>query len=126
MTATAHLAPAISEPLTWDQICRRHPDQWVCLVEFDRLDPGRFAFRAARVVGHSERRRDAVEQSRPWWRHYEEVGQHFTGRSEARLWVGPRGPIRIDRPWDPAPRRSLGRDPGGDAAVSLALLEVAR
>ena len=95
----AQSAP-ISEPLTWEQICERYPDQWVCLVEFDRIDPGRFAFRTARVVGHDPHRRTAVEQSRPWWRAYEEVGQHFTGRTEARLWMAPRGPVRIDRPWD--------------------------
>jgi hypothetical protein len=122
---TAHPAPAISEPLTWEQICKRYPDQWVCLVEFDRIDPGRFAFRTARVVGHDSRRRTAVEQSRPWWRAYEEVGQHFTGRTETRLWMAPRGPVRIDRPWDPMSRLSSARDEDGDAAASSLPLEVA-
>lgn len=118
-------APAISEPLTWEQICQRYSDQWVCLVEFDRIDPGRFAFRTARVVGHDPHRRTAVEQSRPWWRAYEEVGQHFTGRTEARLWMAPRGLVRIDRPWDPMSRLSAARDEDGDAAASSLPLEVA-
>jgi len=114
----AQRAPTLSEPLTWEQICRRHPDQWVCLVEFDRIDPGRFAFRTARVVGHDSHRRSAVEQSRPWWRVYEEVGQHFTGRTEPRLWMAPRGPVRIDRPWDPTSSLSASRDDEGDAVPS--------
>lgn len=120
----AHSAPSISEPLTWEQICKRYPDQWVCLVEFDRIDPCRFAFRTARVVGHDPHRRAAVEQSRPWWRAYEEVGQHFTGRTELRLWMAPRGPVRIDRPWDPSPRRSFARDEEDDAATAMSPLEV--
>jgi hypothetical protein len=123
MTDTAHSAPTISEPLTWEQICTRYPDEWVCLVEFDRIDPGRFAFRTARVVGHAPHRRTAVEQSRPWWRMYEEVGQHFTGRPQTRLWMAARGPVRIDRPWDPSPRSAVTRDENGDSAVSIRPLE---
>jgi len=91
MRADSTIEPTISEPLTWTQICERYPEQWVCLVEFDRIDPGRFAFRAARVVGHSKQRRAAVEQSRPWWKSYEEIGQHFTGQlvrcTSARCWM---------------------------------------
>jgi len=124
MTGTAHSAPTISEPLTWEQICRRYPEQWVCLVEFDRIDPGRFAFRTARVVGHAPHRRTAVEQSRPWWRTYEEVGQHFTGRPETRLWMAPRGPVRIDRPWDPSSQCSFTHDENGGAAASMLALEI--
>jgi hypothetical protein len=118
-------APTISEPLTWEQICKRYPDEWVCLVELYRIDPGRFVFRTARVVGHDPHRRTAVEQSRPWWRAYEEVGQHFTGRTEPRLWIAPRGPVRIDRPWDPTSRHSLTRDEDDDTAASMLPLEVA-
>jgi hypothetical protein len=25
----------ISEPMTWTQICERHPDEWVALVEIE-------------------------------------------------------------------------------------------
>jgi hypothetical protein len=32
----AEVAPAeISELLTWAEICARHPDEWVCLVEME-------------------------------------------------------------------------------------------
>jgi hypothetical protein len=120
----AQPAPNLSEPLTWEQICKRYPDQWVCLVEFDRIDPGRFAFRTARVAGHDPQRRTAVEQSRPWWRTYEEVGQHFTGRTEARLWMAPRGPVRIDRPWDPTSRLCFARDDDDDAGGAVLPLEI--
>jgi hypothetical protein len=102
MTA-AHLGPTISDPLSWKQICERYPDQWVCLVEFARIDPCRFAFRTARVVGHSPERRVAVEQSRPWWRHYEEVGQHFTGPSPRHIHRRAPRFVSIDLPWDLAP-----------------------
>src|SRR3954469_321539 len=124
MTDTAHTAPTISEPLTWEQICTRYPDEWVCLVEFDGSDPGRFAFRTARVVGHDLHRRTAVEQSRPWWRTYEEVGQHFTGRTEPRPWIAPRGPVRIDRPWDLTASLSFVRDDEGDEIAPILPLEV--
>jgi hypothetical protein len=39
MSAAEILVPEISEPLTWTEICERYPDEWVCLVEMDRLDP---------------------------------------------------------------------------------------
>jgi hypothetical protein len=93
-------APAISEPMTWNEICERYPNEWVCLVEFDRIDPDRFAFRTARVVGHSKHRRTAVEQSRSWWRSYEEIGQHFTTRVEPCAPWRQRPLVRIDLPWN--------------------------
>src|SRR5215813_12703318 len=104
MTVTARPSPMISEPLTWEQICARYPDEWVCLVEFDRIDPDRFAFRTARVVGHSKHRRTALEQSRPWWRSYEEIGQHFTTRVEPHAPWRQRSFVRIDLPWNRVPR----------------------
>ena len=40
MTAAAEqIAPMITEPLTWDQICERYPDQWVCVVEIVWPEP---------------------------------------------------------------------------------------
>ena len=57
MSAAEVLAPEISEPLTWVEICRRYPDEWVCLVEMDRVHPFGFEFRSARVVGHGKTRR---------------------------------------------------------------------
>ena len=50
MTAAAEqIAPMITEPLTWGQICERYPDQWVCVVEIVRAQEGSFHFTHARV-----------------------------------------------------------------------------
>jgi hypothetical protein len=105
----------MSEPLTWKEICKCYPDEWVCLVEFDRIDPGCFAFRTARVVGHSKQRRDAIEQARPWWRKYEELGQEYTGEVDAPSI--PHSFVRIDLPWNPVPRFYPCRDADGDRAL---------
>lgn len=37
--------PFLSEPLTWEQICERYPDEWVCLVEIDEINDTDFDFR---------------------------------------------------------------------------------
>lgn len=85
--AQTQLAPTpfISEPLTWEQICERYPDEWVCLVEIDRLQENNFAFRTARVVGHGKHPRDPFVQSRPFDDQYEGMGHYFTGRVRARI-----------------------------------------
>lgn len=83
MNATEKIAPTISEPLAWSEICERYPDEWICLVEVDRLHPNNFHFRTARVVGHGKTRREPLVQARPWWEHYEEIAHYFTGRAMA-------------------------------------------
>ena len=79
MNAAKNIAPTISEPLTWAEICERYPDEWVCLVEIDRIHPNNFDFRTARLVGHGKTRREPFEQARPWWEHYNQIGHYFTG-----------------------------------------------
>jgi hypothetical protein len=85
MNAAAQLGPQISQPLTWDEICNRYPDQWVCLVEIDRPRRNDFEFRTARVVGHGPEPRDPWVHARMWWAHYGEIAHYFTGPI-----VGPR------------------------------------
>jgi len=80
MSADEVLAPAISEPLSWAEICARYPDEWVCLVEMDRVDPNGFEFRTARVIGHGKTRRAPVEQAMAWRDHYSLIGHYYTGR----------------------------------------------
>lgn len=80
MDAAGQVLPMLSEPMTWTEICARYPEQWVCLVEIDRIHPNNFHFRAARVVGHGKTRREPLVQARPWWDHYNEIGHYFTGR----------------------------------------------
>jgi hypothetical protein len=74
----------ISEVLTWDQICARYPDEWVCLVEMDFIRPNGAELGAARVIGHGKTRRAPVEQAMPWREHYELIGHFFTGRIAVR------------------------------------------
>lgn len=85
--AQAQLAqtPLISEPLTWEQICDRYPDEWVCLVEVDYLDDHNFAFRTGRVVGHGRDPRDPYVQARPFKAQYECMSHYFTGRIRGRI-----------------------------------------
>ena len=84
MEAAKKLARWISEPLTWAEICARYPDQWVCLVEMDRVHPDLFDFRTARVVGHGKTRGAPYDQALPWWDHYNLIGHYFTGRIAVR------------------------------------------
>ena len=80
MSADDTSTPVISEPLTWAEICERHPEEWVCLVEIDKSQPNRFDFRTARVVGHGKAPRDPLEQANPWWERYREIHHYFTRR----------------------------------------------
>jgi hypothetical protein len=84
MDAAENLAPEISEPLTWTEICARYPDEHVCLVEIDHVHPNGFEFRTARVVGHGKARRAPFDQARPWRAHYQVIGHYFTGRVTVR------------------------------------------
>jgi hypothetical protein len=77
-------AVAASEPselLSWIEICRQYPDEWVALVEIDWVDEDEV--RAARVAGHGPRRADPLEQARHLHLRYEEIGHFFTGRIRA-------------------------------------------
>lgn len=89
MHAAERVAPTITEPLTWAEICERYPDEWVCIVDIDHDHPHVFGFRTARVVGHSKTKRDASEQARPWWDHYKLIGRYFTGRLAVRPFLRP-------------------------------------
>jgi hypothetical protein len=77
--------PQLSEPLTWNEICERHPDEWVVLVEIDWVNDTDFDFRTARVAGHGKRRKDPLVQAQPLWDRYPSMGHFFTGRIRAPL-----------------------------------------
>jgi hypothetical protein len=70
-----------SEPLSWQEICRRYPDQWVALVEIDWTDEEEIV--GARVAGHGPRRADPLEQARHLHSRYQEIGHFFTGSIRA-------------------------------------------
>lgn len=84
MTDVDLVAATLSEPLTWPQICARHPDQWVVLVDVDWVDKDEdtltFEFRSARVAGHGPTRREPLVQARPLRARYPEMGHYFTGQ----------------------------------------------
>lgn len=71
--------PFISEPLTWEQICERYPNEWVCLVEIDEVNDTDFDFRTARVVGHGRTRGEPLIQADPYIEIYRDFGHYFTG-----------------------------------------------
>jgi hypothetical protein len=79
------IEPELSEPLTWQEICARHPDKWVALVEIDRITDNDLDFRSARIAGHGKTRREPLAQARPLRARYEEVGHFFTGRIRVPL-----------------------------------------
>jgi hypothetical protein len=72
--------PFISEPLTWEQICDRYPNEWVCLVEIDKINDTDFEFRTARVVGHGKTRIAPYDQAQPFEDVYTSMGHYFTRR----------------------------------------------
>jgi hypothetical protein len=78
MTAAARVAPIISEPLTWEQICKQYPDEWVCLVDIEWLHLSNFEFRTARVIGHGQTRAEPLIQARPWRERYRTIGHFHT------------------------------------------------
>jgi hypothetical protein len=85
MSQVQSLEPTVSEPLTWIEIRERYPDQWVCLVEIDRIEEDNFEFRTARVAGHGKTRREPLDQARPLRARYEEIGHYYTGRIVAPI-----------------------------------------
>jgi hypothetical protein len=78
-------APIVSDPLTWREICARHPDEWVALVEIDWLNENDLDFRTARVAGHGKTRKEPLDQARPLRASYDEIGHFFTGPIRAPL-----------------------------------------
>ena len=91
MPSTAHalalaLAPApesAAERLTWAEVCRRHPDQWVVLADTEWVDASTFEFTATRVVGYGRRRSDAIARARAALDRYRRSGCFYTGKTRA-------------------------------------------
>jgi hypothetical protein len=74
------------ERLTWGEICQRHPDQWVVLVEFQRVDEMDDAddvpveLCTAMVIAHHKTRKAASPDVKAALQHGKEAGSFFTGR----------------------------------------------
>ncbi len=68
------------ERLTWDEICRRFPDEWVVIAEMDWVEDGCFEFGTAIVFAHHKTRKEASSSVKTADEQYDEVGAFFTGR----------------------------------------------
>jgi hypothetical protein len=68
------------ERMTWDEICRRFPNEWVVLVGTDWRDDHNFEFGNAHVFAHRESRSEATKDMGMACRSFENVGCFFTGR----------------------------------------------
>lgn len=77
--AQALETPDLPELLSWDEIRRRYPDQWVALVDMVWIDDTD-EFSAARVVGFGPNRADPLDQASWFHSRFEEIGHFFTGR----------------------------------------------
>ena len=55
------------ERLTWNDICARHPDEWVVLVDlvWDNGDEENGELLSAVVLGHSKKRVDSMRETKP-------------------------------------------------------------
>jgi hypothetical protein len=67
------------EPLSWAEICRRFPAQWVALLEVDWVDEARFVVRTALVAGSGALRSEATNRSRKLRSRFEQVDLCYTG-----------------------------------------------
>jgi hypothetical protein len=85
------VAMTTDERLTWEQICERYPEQWVLLVDHERLPHDVAGFKSARVLAVGRSRAEAKERARPQLESYYRWGCHFTGPV--------RGPRFGYRPW---------------------------
>jgi hypothetical protein len=60
MSAVEKIAPTAAESLAWAEICRQHPNEWVCLVEVQHEPDG--TLRSARLIGHHRSLKEALRQ----------------------------------------------------------------
>ena len=78
------ITPA-AERLTWDEICKRFPDEWVVLADADWTNDRDFEFGSAWVVCHRKHRKDASSEVKAALPHHDDVGCFWTGKT--------RGPV---------------------------------
>ena len=78
-TNSAHGVTDAPERLTWDEICRRFPDEWVVLVDIDWVNDTDFEFGAAVVIARYRRRKDASPDIKAVRARNVEVGCFWTG-----------------------------------------------
>jgi hypothetical protein len=75
--------PAISDPMTWADICATYPDQWVGVVDVQKHSAAAYDIRSARVVCHSSHRGEVLDRILPLRPHHHDARHLFTGRIRA-------------------------------------------
>ena len=80
MSTSEARAVTSTDRLTWDEICKRFPDEWVVMTNIDRLNDTDFEFRAALVLGHYKRRKEASPHIKAAFEHHDEIGCYWTGK----------------------------------------------
>ena len=68
-----------SERITWSEICKRYPDEWVVFVDADWINETDFEFSSATVIAHHKRRKDASPDVKAARAQDREVGCFWTG-----------------------------------------------
>lgn len=79
MDAAERLAAEKNEPLRWPEICRRYPDQYVCLVDIARAELRSPEIVSARVVGRGATQEAAFEPIRELGERYPRFAVRYTG-----------------------------------------------
>ncbi|HEY1558138.1 MAG TPA: hypothetical protein VGF94_25080 [Kofleriaceae bacterium] len=79
MNANPAPASSVNHRLTWDEICKRFPDEWVVLVETSWENDTDFDFGTAVVLAHHKQRKTASPDVKAAFGHYDEVGCFWTG-----------------------------------------------
>jgi hypothetical protein len=67
------------ERLSWSEICERYPDEWVVVTNIDRDNDTDLEFRAASVLGHFKRRKEASPRIKGALADHDDVGCYWTG-----------------------------------------------
>jgi hypothetical protein len=84
MTPANHAASAAAamnapERFSWDEICRRYPDEWVVMTEIEWVNDTDFEFDTALVLAHHKTRNEASRSVKAAFTRYRVVGSFFTG-----------------------------------------------
>jgi hypothetical protein len=85
MDAAKQLLFENTEPLAWEEICIRYPDQYVCLIDIDHPEPRSPEITSARVVGNGPTSRAAFQAVRDLGAPYPLHAVRFTGVSTLPL-----------------------------------------
>lgn len=80
MSSAIRVEEQLPERLTWAQICKRYPDEWVVMVETEWVNDRDFEFGTTLVLGHYKTRKEASPHIKAAFQHYRGVGSFWTGK----------------------------------------------